>query len=528
MKMTNHQKEKSQTDNRARIREIIRILARRGVINGMTPEKLRLVVEDLGPAFVKLGQILSMRRDILGADYCEELSRLRTDVRVLDFDTMKEVIEEEYSRPIEKVFSSFDKKPIGSASIAQVYPAVTTDGKHVVVKVQRPGIRDAMARDIDLLKRVSRLLSLKQRTGNVFDLEAILDELWFAAQQETDFVLEAQNIQEFSSLNEGVKYIAAPKVYSNLTTTRVIVMEYVEGIRIDSREELLRNGYDTNEIGRKLADNYVKQMFTDGFFHADPHPGNIYVRDGKIVFIDMGMMGRLTARDRELFKGAVFAVVQNDSAELKNILLTLGTYEGEIDHAKLLSDVDNLLSRYASLDIGSINMGQAMEDFMEVAASHGITMSRGITLVGRGLITLEGVLSHLCPSISVLSVAADYMQNDLLKGFDFKKEFLSSVKSLYYMAKKSEGIPANMAELLKLMLEGEAKINIRNADIKDIRKEYVRQTGRIGAAIVAAGVFIASSLLCFAPITASVYGIPIPSIIGYIFAVLLCIRVIKK
>ena len=494
----------------------------------MTPRKLRLIIEDMGPGFVKLGQILSMRRDIMSAEYCEELSHLRTDVRTLDFEAMRGVIEEDYGVPLEKRFSSFSEEPAGSASIAQVYPAVTRGGSRVVVKVQRPGMRDAMRRDIEFLKKITRLLSLDRRAGNVFNLEDILDELLFAAEQETDFIREAENMREFAELNRGVNFIAVPKVYKSLTTPRVIVMEYIDGIRIDDRAALIAEGYDPEEIGRKLASNFIKQMLTDGFFHADPHPGNIYIRDGRIVYIDMGMMGRLSERDRRLFRNAIFAIVQSDAAELKNILLLLGTAQGEIDHAKLLSDVGELLARYAALDIGSINIGQAVEEFVIMAGSHGITMSRGITMMGRGLLTLEGVLSQLSPDISILSVAAEYIQSDMLKDIDVKRLATSFAKTAYYMAKKGETIPVNAAELLRLALMGEAKINIKNTDGEEIRREISRGSGRIAAAVAAAGLFIAASLLCFSSLPQVIWGMSVPTLVGYALALLLMIRVLRR
>ncbi|MBR2743590.1 MAG: AarF/ABC1/UbiB kinase family protein [Clostridia bacterium] len=526
--MRNDGTETSARSNHARIHEILGILVRRGVLSGMTPEKLRLVIEDMGPGFVKLGQMLSMRRDILSAEYCEELSRLRTDVRSLDFDAMRGVIEEEYGVPIERRFSSFTEEPVGSASIAQVYPAVTNGGSRVVVKVQRPGIRDAMRGDIELLKRLTRLLSLNRRTGGVFDIEEILDELLFAAEQETDFIREADNMREFAELNRDVHYIAVPKVYKSLTTQRVIVMEQVDGIKIDNRRELIEAGYDLKEIGHKLASNYIKQMFTDGFFHADPHPGNLYIRDGQIVYIDMGMMGRLSERDRRLFRSAVFAIVENDAAELKNLLLLMGTAPNDIDHSKLLSDVGALLSRYAAIDMGSINVGQAVEDFVMMAGSYGITMSRGITLMGRGLLTLEGVLAQLSPDISILNVAAEYMQSDIIKDIDVRKTLMSLAKSAYYTLKKAEGIPVNTAELLRLALMGEAKINIKNTEGEEYRREISRGSGRIAAAVAAAGLFIAASILCFSPLPAVLWGMSVPTLVGYAMALLLMIRVIRR
>ena len=287
-----------------RLKEILQVLARHDIVKGMTPEKLRNIVEDLGPTFVKLGQIMSMRQDMLPAAYCRELSKLRTEVSPMPFDEVRQVIEEEYDTRLERVFASFDRQPLGAASIAQAHAAVLRDGSPVVVKVQRQGIRDVMARDIQLLRKAARILKAASSAGNALDFGVILNEMWAVAQQEMDFLIEARNAGEFYKLNQDVAYVTCPQIHSQVTTSRVLVMEYIEGFDLDRPDILTDNGYDLEEIGLKLADNYVKQIIDDGFFHADPHPGNLRIREGQIVFLDLGMMGRLSQRDKSLFRQA--------------------------------------------------------------------------------------------------------------------------------------------------------------------------------------------------------------------------------
>ena len=281
-----------------RLREMIGVLRRREVVRGMTPEKLRQVLEDLGPTFVKLGQIMSMRPDFLPPEYCDELMKLQSGAKPLPFPIILEVIEKEYSRRWSQIFRSIDEEALGSASIAQVHRAVLTSGEKVVIKVQRPGIYEIMSKDIVLLKRAATLLKIVSHSQDVLDFNMVLDEMWTIAKQEMDFLMEADHIEEFEHLNRDVDYVSCPRVFRQLSTQHILVMEFVDGIRIDDFDKLRANGYDINLLGRHLGENYVKQIIEDGYFHADPHPGNIWVKNGRIVWLDLGMMGRLSSRDR--------------------------------------------------------------------------------------------------------------------------------------------------------------------------------------------------------------------------------------
>ena len=288
----------------SRLREITAVLRKHNITRGVTPKKLRAILEDLGPTFIKLGQIMSMHSDILPKRYCDELMRLRSEVTPMPFEEVISVIEGSYGRSWKRVFSSIEEKPQGSASIAQVHRAVLRSGEDVVVKVQRKGIYEKMARDIDLLHKAVKLMPPISIKG-MADLDLVLDEMWSVTRDEMNFLTEAANMEEFARRNKEVSFVGTPVLYQQYTTVNVLVMEYIDGFGIDDKDALLEHGYDLKEIGSKLVDNYIKQVMDDGFFHADPHSGNVKIRDGKIIWIDMGMMGRLTERDREMIGKAV-------------------------------------------------------------------------------------------------------------------------------------------------------------------------------------------------------------------------------
>jgi ubiquinone biosynthesis protein len=248
-----------------RLKEILGVLGRYDLLHGLTPEKLRHILEDLGPTFVKLGQILSMRPDMIPEAYCAELVRLRAEVKPMEFHEVVRVLEEEYGEDYRTVFRSLEEKPLGSASIAQAHAAVLQNGQPCGVKVQRPGIYERMDQDVRLLRKASVVIKIFSKTGKVIDFNAVLDEIWNVTKQEMDFITEAEHIRRFTVLNEDVQYVAFPRVEWALTTPKVLCMEKVDGIQIDDTKTLAREGYDLKDIAQKLVAGYVKQCWKTAF-----------------------------------------------------------------------------------------------------------------------------------------------------------------------------------------------------------------------------------------------------------------------
>ena len=263
---TNHERAGS------RLSEILQVLRKHQITKGLTPVRLREILEDLGPTYVKLGQIMSMRSDMLPEEYCKELTSLRTQVKPVKFSQMKDLLEKELGAPVSQVFSCLDETPLGSASIAQVHRGRLLTGEEVVVKIQRPNIREIMAEDIALMRKAAGILNLAMQTKDIVDFRSIIEEMWKTTQEEMDFEKEAENLKLFAENQKEIVYITSPKVYPEYTTSKVLTMSYIGGLQIDRLEELRALGYDNTEIGQKAAENYCKQIMDDGFFHADPHP----------------------------------------------------------------------------------------------------------------------------------------------------------------------------------------------------------------------------------------------------------------
>ncbi|PYG88231.1 ubiquinone biosynthesis protein [Ruminiclostridium sufflavum DSM 19573] len=516
------ERQESSTDSsKKRLGQIILVLVKNEVVKGITPEKLRKIIEELGPTFIKLGQVMSMRNEILPAEYCKELEKLRADVRPMDFAEVKKVIEEEYGTELEEIFESFESTPLGSASIAQAHFAILKNGDRVVVKVQRPGIKDIMARDISLLRKASKILKIAVNTGNVVDFGMILDEMWTVTSQEMDFLIEARHAEEFYDYNRDIVYSTCPKIEHKYTTSKVLVMEYIDGIQIDETDSLISMGYDLNEIGLKLAENYIKQIIDDAFFHADPHPGNIRIREGEIVWIDLGMMGRLSNRDKLLFKNAVGAIAENNTEEIKNILITLGNHKGRINHVRLYSDISDMLSKYGSMNIGDMNLGSIIEEFIVLANTHGISMPKGMSMLSRGIITIEGVLSKLSPDINIVQVMANRMSSEVMKDIDLSKELLNTGKTLYGSARKTLEIPAQLSDILKMTIKGQTKVNLELTGSEEPLTAIDKMVNKLVICIINAGLLIGSSLICTTDMELKLLGLPLIGVLGYAVAIIL-------
>jgi len=513
------------SENPKRLQEIYSVLKKHEIVKGLTPEKLRLILEDFGPTFVKLGQIMSMRTDILPASYCAELEKLRADVNPMSFEDVKNVIESEFGQPAEEIFKSIDETPLGSASIAQVHAATLQDGRKIVVKVQRPGIRDTMAKDFAFLRKASVALKLT-KVGELMDFNMILDEMWNVSQQELDFLVEAGNAEEFYELNASEKRVTCPVIEKNMTTSKVLVMEYAEGFQIDNFEKLDSQGYDRNDIGTVLVDNYIKQVLEDGFFHADPHPGNIRIRNDQIVWIDMGMMGRLSHKDREIIKQAVKAVVMKNTNELKSAILQLGVYTEKINQVELYADVDALLEKYSTLELGDLNMGTLLEEVSSVAMAHHISLPKGVSMLGRGMITIEGVISKVSPDVNVIKVASARIFREMREDFDLKKEIVTNARKIKLSGEKAVDIPSLAADLLNNTLKGQTKVNLDVTGSKEPLSQLETMVTRLVASIITASLLLASSVICTTNMSPQLMDIPALGFFGYVAALILSIWLI--
>ena len=511
-----------------RLREIYAIVQKHHFLKGFSPEEFRAMLEDLGPSFVKIGQTLSTRSEILPKAYCDELAKLQTECDPLPFEQILAALDEIYGDARGDVFDAIDPTPLGSASLAQVHKARLATGETVAVKIQRPGVKATMAQDIDIMRMVARQASRFMKDEQMLDLRDVVEELWDTFLEETDFAREAANLEEFARLNRDVAFIDCPKVYPELCGEYVLVMEYVDGIPIMAVDRLREAGYDLEEIGQKILDNYATQILDHGFFHADPHPGNLLIRNGKIVYIDLGIMGRLSPRDRAGFGGIIEAVGMESAAELKDALLSFAIAKDNsvIDHTRFLADLDLLLSDYGSCDVADIDIGMFLNDILLLTRSCKVTLPASITSVSRGIVTLEGTIAPFIPNDNVVSIINAHIQRSKSVRGELAQAMEDLALSLRSSSKGMLDAARFSGEALKMLTRGQLKMNMEVLGSEAPLSKLAKIINRLTIGIIIAGLFIGSSMLSLSSMEPRLLGVPVLAFFGYLGAAILSVWVI--
>jgi len=380
------------------------------------PQRLRLAFEELGPTFIKLGQVLSTRPDLIPPSYVSELTKLQDAVPPEPWEPIREQIVSELGRPIRSVFASLDKEPIAAASLAQVHAATLHDGADVVVKVQRPGIEELVEVDLEILQDVAQLVKGRVPLTRIYDFPQIARGFATTLRAELDFYREAHNADRFRKNFADNPHLYVPDVSWDFTTRRVLVMERIGGIKIDNVEALDRAGYDRHQVAVHAADMVLKEVLEDGFFHADPHPGNFIVMPGEVVgAMDFGMVGELGYRLRTDLTRLYIAVVQMDEEGMVDQLIRMGATDKSVDRMALQRDLARLLRKYRGLPLEAIHAQEVMEDATPVAFRHHLQLPSELWLLGKTLAMMEGVALRLDPSFDIIEFSRPHIRRFLLQ-----------------------------------------------------------------------------------------------------------------
>lgn len=512
----------------ARITEILSIIRKYDILHGMTPHTLRRMLEELGPTFVKTGQILSMRSEILPESFCAELGKLRTEVEPMSREVMLETLRAEYEIPLEEIFDAIDDVPLGSASVAQVHKARLVTGETVAIKIQRPNVRQIMFQDIAIMRSIAKRAKHVMGDDQFIDVQSVVEELWQSFREETDFLVEARSLDEFRRNNADCAFVTCPRPFMGLCTPHVVVMDYMEGISISSTNELRQAGYDLQEIGVKLVDNYAGQMLDDGFFHADPHPGNLVIADGKIAYLDLGIMGRLSAHDRKALHDMVFAVGDYDTPRLKDGLLRFAVAGdvSSIDHAQLLADLDAVMGDYGTATLGELDLSGFLNTIIMLARRNNIELPGSVTMLARSLVTLEGTVDDLLSDESIVDILAHHVSTQVSKK-DMAKQEVESLARETRLATHSMLNAASQASLaMNMLTRGQLRMNVDLPGTDNPIADFSHAFDRLTMGIVIAGLFIGSSVIYYSGIKPLLFGVPVLGFVGYVVAFVLGIRLI--
>ena len=376
--------------------------------------RVREALVELGPTFIKLGQVLSTRPDLIPPEFLTELNKLQDSVPALPWDEMRPVLEDVLGRPVEEIFAHIDTTPLGSASLAQVYAATLHDGSEVVVKVQRPGIRHIIEVDLDILRDLAQLAQERTSLGEIYDLVEIAEDFAFTLRRELNYVQEGRNAERLRQNMASVEGVYVPKVFWEYTSERVIVLERLRGIKIDDVDALRAAGMDTRQVILNAAEMIVKQALVDGFFHADPHPGNFYVLEGNVIgMMDFGMVGYLSERVRtDLIRLFIVSVLM-DSEGIVDQLIRMSAVHGPIDRERLRRDVERVLTRYYGMPLKYISAREVIDDLLPIMYRHHLGLPSDLWLLGKTLMMWEGLAYLLYPDFDFFTVADPYVRRFL-------------------------------------------------------------------------------------------------------------------
>jgi len=483
------------------------------------PERLRLVFEELGPTFIKLGQLLSTRPDLIPADFLDELAKLQDEVPPFSLAEVHTIFQEELGRAPDEIFHYFDTEPLAAASIGQVHRARLDSGVEVVVKVQRPGIENVIAVDLEILAHIAELMEQHLEEVQGHQPMAVVHEFARSLSREIDFSVELANVQRFARQFEGNPTIHVPLVYPDLSTDRLLVMEYVVGIKTSKVEVLREQGYDLPLVAERGANLVMEQVFIHGFFHSDPHPGNVFVLpDNVICFIDFGQMGRLSLKDREDFTDLVLNLVAGNERESVSGVLKMTIQLGEVDKESLGQDLVSLMDMYLYRSLSKLEAGKILHDLLALVSRHKLSFKPNLYLMLKALSTVEGVGLMLDPELELIRLAKPFMRKIQFGRMQPGRivEEISRTGSAYLQLFRD--LPEEMRTILHQLRSGRMRLEFEHRGLNPLGVTLDRVSNRIAFAIVLAALIVGSSLIVLSDIPPHWHSIPVIGLLGFLVA----------
>jgi ubiquinone biosynthesis protein len=431
------------------------------------PHQFRLLLGELGPTFIKLGQLLSTRPDLLPANWIEELEALQDDCPPLPVEDVRRVMEASLGAPVETRFATLDPRPLASASIAQVHRARTHAGEEVVVKVQRPDIRERIESDLALLRYLAIVLEAVVEETGISTPTAIVEEFDRAVHEELDFEHEARNARAMREAAVGRDFVVIPKVHDELSTSLVLTLDFIDGVKLN--EVGPGSGHDLEKVARTIIEASFRQLFDDGLFHGDPHPGNILVLPGeRIGILDFGLVGRLSRIQQEALVTLILAVALRDPAAVARLLNKLGTPDSRVPFSEFSGDIAGILDRYLGLKLGEIRTSSLLRDLLDLAVRHRIQVPKEYAVLAKASMTIEGIIRRLYPTLDILEVGLPYARELMLARFNPQDASGVLMKSLLKLQGLAEDVPSQLSQILADLERGKLQVKVRSDDAEAI------------------------------------------------------------
>jgi len=482
--------------------------------------RMVMALEELGPTYVKFGQILSNRPDLLPPEYIEELKKLQDRVAPFESEKAIRIIESEFARPLTETFKNFETPPFASGSIAQVHYAKTLDGTEVVVKIKRPGIDAVISSDLIILYRLADLFERYVPEIAALNPKMLISEFERAIREELDLLAEASHTAKFSRNFEGDRILRIPRVFWEYTTRRVLTLEKISGIKVSDAEALRSMGIDPRKLARDLLRIFLDQYYKSGFFHADPHPGNILAApDGTIGLIDFGTVGHLDYDLKSSLAATLLAVINEDVEAVLEIYEELGVVTRYADAQELKPEIMGLIDKYYGMPVENIDLKQLFNEFIGISRRHNIMLRRDFVLLGKSFVSIASTARNLDPKLDSAEIIEPYARNLIRQKYSprhIQRLLQSSFANVAGFIKKG---PRNLSLLLSKIINNEVEIAFRHENLDKLITEMDRSSNRLSFSILIAAIILGSSLIILAKVKPFIFGdISLLGVIGYLLA----------
>ena len=451
------------------------------------PEHLRLALEQLGTTFVKLGQILSTRPDLVGAEFEAELSKLQDAAPAVSFEAVADAISSELGRPVDEAYETFEREPLAAASIGQAHAATLHDGTEVVVKVRRPGVVEQVEQDLDILQNLAARAQRRWQAAAHYDLVGLAAEFATTLRAELDYLREGRNAERFAANFAGDPELHIPRVLWETSTSRVLTLERIRGINVSELRALDAAGIDRPALAERATRVVAEMVFEDGFFHADPHPGNFFIETaGTIGLIDFGMVGEIDEVLRERLGALLLALAREDPDRIATALLQLATAHGPVDRARLRADIERMVSRYAGKPIGELPLGALIGDVVDIIRRNELELPRELALLVKAVVMLEGVGARLDPEIRLGEVLAPYAQRFVTRMLSPAAIAQRLRQAGLDIAQLGLELPEQLHRMLALLESEGLRLRLPPEDLEALATTIRRRDDRLVVAVLAA------------------------------------------
>ncbi|MCD6526587.1 MAG: AarF/ABC1/UbiB kinase family protein [Desulfuromonas sp.] len=484
-----------------------------------TPVRLRMALEQLGPTFIKFGQLLSSRPDILSAEYITELNKLQDEVPPVDRAEIEQQLLKELGDSPSSLFCQFSPQPVAAASIAQVHRAKLTDGTPVAIKIRRPGIEKTIATDLDILQGLANLFEKHGGEEQLFSPTEIIKEFRHTIYRELDFTKEGHNLVRFKDYFEDNPSISVPDVFWELSTDAVLTMEFIDGAKISDISQLTQAGHDLKKIARNGAQAFFDQVFIHGLFHGDPHPGNVLVKaNGEICFLDLGMVGHIDEDLRHQLTSLLFGIFKRDSDLLLSVMLKSRDRSKEINISALKRELSEFIDDYYQVPLEHINSFKLINEFVGLMRRHHIRFPSDLMLLAKALVTIEGIARQLDPSFNLieqLQPTATALLQHRLSASNLGKEASQILRSYTDVAK---ALPDEIKELLLRINSNNFKIDLEHRGLERLITDLDKSSNRLSFSFLIGSLIIGSSLIMQTDSGPDLFGFPALGLLGYTIA----------